>query len=147
MDRVLDMSILFGLRERPRQVQTYVYTAKTALLHFLCATGSHKVSVLLLRKGWAFFKKVQSAVRKDIGENRKGRVHTKNPSTCKAIYIVKNKQKSQDNPLPLEEWLWFLQILLFGRNLILAKCTQHKPKTQEVLLSLWDWVDSAAVED
>lgn len=92
MDRVLDMSILFGLRERPRQVQTYVYTAKTALLHFLCATGSHKVSVLLLRKGWAFCKKVQSAVRKDIGENGKGRVHIKNPSTCKAIYIVKNKQ-------------------------------------------------------
>ena len=59
---------------------------------------------------------------------------------------MKNKI-SRDNPLHLEEQPHFLQIRYFGRSLILAKHTEHEQKMQEVLLSLWDSVDSAAVED
>lgn len=42
---------------------------------------------------------------------------------------------------------WFLQIPWFGGSLTLAKHIQHKQKMREVLLSLWDSVGSAAVED
>lgn len=103
MDSVLEMLILFGLRERPRQIQMYIYREKTSLLHFLCATDSYKISVSLLRKGWELSQESSKCCKKRYWRKWKRQSPHKRTSTCKAIYVMKSKQKSQDNLLPLEE--------------------------------------------